>query len=182
MRLFVGIALCCLLAGSATAMGGGFHGGFRGGSGGGFRRGSRGFRGRFNRFGRFNQRFGNGYVGGGYLDSGWGSGASAADQAQAEPGVIVVAPPMPLEPPPPPVSAVVREYHWPNSDQVATSPVFSIVTNDRAIHYARMVWINGNLLRFTTRSGSTDQVLRSSISRELTYQANAGKNLTAWLP
>ena len=199
MRLFLGIGLCFLLAGSAEARGGG--GGFRGGGmGGGFRGGFGGFPGRFGsfrggfgRFGRgFNQSFigngfyGGGYWGGGFFDSGWGYpgdyGPPAPDQMQSGPRVIVVPPPAPPPPPEPPANPVIREYHWPNSDQDPSTPYFSIVTNDRATHYATMVWSDGDLLRFTTPNGTTSQVSRSSISRDLTYQANPRKNLKAWLP
>jgi hypothetical protein len=176
-------------------MGGGFRGGFGGFRGGfpsrfgGFRGGFLGrfggFRSGFGRFGRGNQSFiGNGFYGGGYggfSDSGYPGdfGMPAPDQTQLDPIVIVVQPPMPPEPP---ANPVIREYHWPNSDQDATTPYFSIVTNDRATHYATTVWSEGNLLRFTTPDGTSSQIVRSSISRDLTYQANAGKNIKAWLP
>ncbi len=196
MRVLLGIALCFLVAGSAEARGGrggfgGMAGGFRGGFPGrfgGFRGGFPhrfgGFRGGFGRFGRGNQSFiGNGFFGGGdwgggFADPGPGYPADFGIPAPG-PSVIVVPPPMPLEPP---ANPVIREYHWPNSDQDASTPYFSIVTNDRTTHYATMVWREGNLLRFTTPGGTTSQIVRSSISRDLTYQANPGKNVKAWLP
>jgi hypothetical protein len=207
MRAFRIIALCCLLTGMSIAQRGGMGGGFRGGGMGGFRGGSGGmapgrvfggggfrggFRGRFGgfrvgfgRFGRGNQSFiGNGFYGGGYggfVDSGYPTdfGMPAPDQRQLVPSVTVVPQPMPPEPP---ANPVIREYQWPNSDQDASTTYFSIVTNDRATHSATMVWSEGNLLRFTTPEGTTSQIVRSSISRDLTYQANAGKNIKAWLP
>lgn len=77
MRFVLQVALCCLLAGSATAQryggggmrgGGGFGGGFRGGVGGGFRGGfGGGFRGGFVG-GGFNRGFaGRGFVGRGFF-------------------------------------------------------------------------------------------------------------------
>jgi hypothetical protein len=171
--------------------GGGFRGGFRGG----FGRFGRVFPsqvGRFPRntfrFGRFNQ-FGNGNMGGGFFGGGFGDsgfgypvdfGALPYDQSQAGPSVVVMPPPPPPEPPPPPANPVIREYNWPNTD--TGSPVFLIVTNDRTVHEATMVWSDGGSLLFTTPAGTTGRVPRSSISRELTRQANPGKNLIAWLP
>jgi hypothetical protein len=147
----------------------------------------------FNRFGRgLNQPFGIGYFGDGFLDYGGGYGDygggygndafPAPGQIPSFPLVMVVPALNPPEPPPPPARPVILEYHWPASNQDASAPLFSIVTSDRAVHYATMVWIDGNLLRFTTRNGTMEQVLRSSISRDLTYQANTGKNLKPWLP
>ena len=207
MRCFAQLLLVnCLIAWTAVAQhggggrgGGGFHGGmggrfrgglggFRGGIGGGIHRG-------FGRFGRINQHFIDNrfFLGGGLAYYGWGFpayyadyGTPYADVSQSEPSVIMlpVLPPAPEPPPPPPppVTPVMHEYQWPDANQDDTATVFSIVTNDHKVHYATMVWSDGNLLRFTTRDGTTDQVLRSSISRDLTYQANAGKNLRAWLP
>lgn len=191
MKLLVGITLCCLLAGNAAARGGGGGGrGMGGGGRGGFRRGFRGsFRRSVFRFGRFNQGLGNGafsggFSGGGFFDSDGGYpvdfGVPTSDQTQPGPRVVVVPPPAPPAAPPPPANPVIREYNWPNSD--TGSAVFSIVTNDRATHDATSVWIDGSSLRFTTPTGTTGQVERSSVSRDLTLQANPGKNLIAWLP
>jgi hypothetical protein len=209
MMAFRIIAFGCLLTGTSIAQRGGMGGVFRGGGMAGFRGGfggmaqgrvfggggfRGGFPGRFGSFrvgvrpvlgGRGNQSFiGNGFYGGGYggfLDSGYPTdfGMPAPDQRQLGPSVIVVPPPMPPEPP---TNPVIREYQWPNSDQGASTAYFSIVTNDRATHSATMVWSEGNLLRFTTPEGTTNQIVRSAISRDLTYQANPGKNIKAWLP
>ena len=191
MRLLLGMALCCLFASPAVSQrgGGGFRGGFvPGGRGGSVRGGVGGLRrGHFGRFGRsWNQPFGIGYFSDGFLDYGGDYGNDLAipvpDQASPFPSVIVVPALNPPEPPPPPAHPVIQEYHWPASNQDSSTPFFSIVTNDRATHYATMVWIDGGLLRFTTRNGTVDQVPRSAISRDSTYQANAGKNLKPWLP
>jgi len=212
MKTTLGLLLICLLTGSAGAQrggaGGGFHGGagFRGGFGpgrggfgpsrggfgpgrGGFGPGRGGLGGFRHGFGRgVNQPFfGSGLYGGldGSYDFGWGypvdfGPVSPPDEPRT--GVIIVPALSPPEPPAPPANAVIREYHWPNSPQDVATPFFSIVTTDRAVHYATMVWADGNMLRFTTREGSSGQVPRSSISRDLTYQANTNKNLRAWLP
>jgi hypothetical protein len=202
MRLFLGVTLFCLLAGNAMTQRGGGGGGFRGGVGGGFGGGVDGgfrsrlsglrgrpesFRGGSGRFDRgINQTFGIGYDVGGFSDYGWGYsvdfGTPAADQTPARPSVIVIPPLNPPAPPPPPAHAVISEYHWPTLDEDASAAVFSIVTSDGAIHCATMVWMDGNLLRFTTCNGTMDQVLQSSISRDRTHQANVGKNLKVWLP
>jgi hypothetical protein len=149
-----------------------------------------GFRNGFGRFGRGGNRqfFGNGFYGGlgGFYDSGWAYpedfGPMSPYPDQPRTGVIIVPSLSPPEPPAPPANPVIREYHWPTSAQDAATPFFSIVTADRKVHYATMVWVDGNLLRFTTREGAAGQVPRSSVSRELTYQANANKNVKAWLP
>jgi hypothetical protein len=187
MKILLELGVCCLLAGSATAQRGGMGGGFRGGSG--------GFSGVAGRFGGRAGRFiGNrSYFGGGLLN--YGSGYPAyyggdywtpiSDASESAPGNVIIVPVLPPEPPPPPpppARPVIHEYHWPTVNSNDTATVFSIVLNDKTVHYATMVWIDGEQLRFINSRGGSGQISRASISRDLTYQANPGKNLKAWLP
>jgi len=106
MKLFLGIGLCCLLAGNTIAQRGGMGGGFRGGMVGGPRGGIRGGfggvrggpRGRVGGFrngigtfgGGLSQPFGFGYVGGGLLD--YGAAADAGESFAGPPYVSVNGP------------------------------------------------------------------------------------------
>ena len=189
MKIILGITLCWLLTGDASAQRGGMGGGFRGGLG--------GFHGAAGRFGsRAAVRFiGNrSFRGDGFLSYGLGYpayygdyGLPSGDFSQSAPSNIVLVPvlppaPEPPPPPPPPARPVMHEYQWPNTNQTDTAAAFSIVTNDKMTHYATMVWVDGDQVRFITPRGDSSQLSRASISHDLTYQANPGKNLKAWLP
>ena len=103
------------------------------------------------------------------------------------PSVIVLVPVSPSAPepppsPPPPAKPVMREYHWPDTDDNSEGTAFAIVSKDGAVRQATMVWRVSDTLHFITRSGGADQVPYASISREATHLANPGKPLRAWLP
>jgi len=190
MKMPLELILCSLLVGNALAQRGRMGGGFRGGFG-GFRIGTRTFSGRAGvRF--IGNRFSSGA---GFSNSGWGypayygddHGTPIGDAGQSAPGTIVlvpVSPPAPEPPPPPPQPArpVIHEYSWPNVNPNDTAAVFSIVTNDKTVHHATMVWIDRDQLHFVNPNGSSGQLSRASISTDLTYQANPDKNLRSWLP
>ena len=195
MKILLGvITLCWLFAGDVMAQRGGRGGGFRGGFG-GFHGGFGSFRGHAGRFGRgAGERFlGNGSLfGNGLSDYGLGYptyygdyGAPMGDVNQSAPGNVIVVPVLPPEPPPPPpppARPVIHEYQWPNTSSEDTATTFAIVTKDNVTHYATMVWIDGDQLRFIDSHGGSGRLSRASISHDLTYQANSGKNLKAWLP
>ena len=188
MKILAGVTLYCLLTGNAAGQRGGIGGGMRGGIG--------GFRGTADRFGG---RAGSRFIGNrsfferGLSNYGWpypayyggDSAMPVGDASESVQGTVILVPllpPEPPEPPPPPARPVMHEYHWPASNSDDAVAVFSIVTNDKRIHYATMVWIDGDELSFVDSHGGTGRIPRSSISRDLTYKANPGKNLKPWLP
>ena len=150
--------------------------------GGGFR-GSGGFRGGAGRYnGRAGVRFirNRSFFGEGLSNYGWGYpgyyagdyGTPIGDASESAPSNVIVVPMLPPEPPPPPpppARPVMHEYHWPavNSDDKAAT--FSIVTNDKTVHYATMVWVDGDHLYFINQRAGSSHISRVSISRDLTY-------------
>jgi hypothetical protein len=111
--------------------------------------------------------------------------ANPMDDYVPQPNVFIVmpapqAPPEPPPPPPPPPAAVVREYHWPEAS-VAPAP-FSIVSTNGTVYYATMAWTEGGRIHFNSPDGGARQMPLSSVSRALTYEANARKGLTLPLP
>ena len=104
-----------------------------------------------------------------------------AGNYQQQPNIFLVMPPPqapppePPPPPPPPPEPVVREYHWPDS-QNPPAP-FSIVLNDGTVHDASMAWVQNGRLYFNVPEGGVRQVPLSAISRAQTQAANARKGL-----
>ena len=97
-------------------------------------------------------------------------------------GIPVVASPV-LPPPPAPAPAFrsqVHEYHWPASGNGAAN--FSIVSKDKRVQPATMVWVQDNALWYITPGGSEARIPLDSIDRQATRLRNAEKHLSFWLP
>ena len=134
------------------------------------------------------ENFGNGAFPWGYpgFFGGYGFAGDIGERYPATPSVVAMplAPPEPAQlppPPQPPPQPVVQVYHWPESG-TDPSAVFSIVTNDGAVHYATMAWIQGDRIHFNLPDGGSSQLPLSSVNRKATRAANAEKHLILPLP